>query len=164
MLARVLIAAVALASAAVHAQQAVILVRHADLADAGGLDAKAVPLSSAGQARAEQLAKMLERSGVTAVYATDFLRTRATGEPTAKLLKHEVSVVSQDNPQDFVARLRKEHGGDVVLIVGHTDTVPGIIKALGVADEVKIDKTDFGNVFIVTPKADSVPVLLRLRY
>jgi len=161
---RLLAAAAFLAAFPVPAQQSVILVRHAELADAAGVDAKAVALSSEGLARAERLAKMLERSGVSAVYATDFQRTRATAAPTATAAKHEVSVVSQDNAQDFVARLRKEHASDIVLVVGHTDTVPGIIKALGVAGDVKIDKQDFGNLFIVTPRAGAEPVLLRMRY
>ena len=161
---RLLAATALLAAMSAHAQQAVILVRHAELADATGIDARAVALSPEGQARAERLAKMLERSGVAVVYATDFQRTRATAEPVAQLAKKEVTVASQDDARDFVARLRKEHANDVVVVVGHTDTVPGIVKALGVADDVKIDKQDFGNLFIVTPRAGADPVLLRMRY
>jgi broad specificity phosphatase PhoE len=164
MLSRLAITAAALLACAVHAQQSVILVRHAELGDAAGIDAKAVPLSSEGQARAERLAKMLERSGVKAAYATDFQRTRATAEPAAKLLKHEVLVVSQDDPREFVERLRKEHANDVVLVVGHSDTVPGIIKALGVREDARFDKQDFGNLFIVTPRPGSDATLVRLRY
>jgi broad specificity phosphatase PhoE len=161
---KLLVALFAFAAFSAEAQQAVILVRHAELADAAGVGAKAVPLSTEGQARAEQLAKMLERSGASAFYATDYLRTRATAEPSVRLLKREVSVVSQDNPEEFVARLRKEHPDQVVLVVGHTDTVPGIIKALGVSGDVRIDKQDFGNLFIVTPASGAPATLLRLRY
>ena len=164
MLSRLVIAAAAFTACTLHAQQSVILVRHAELGDASGIDAKAVPLSTEGQSRAQRLSKMLERSGVSAAYATDYLRTRATAEPSAMLSRHDVSVVSQDDAKDFVARLRREHAGQVVLVVGHTDTVPGIIKALGVSEDVKIDKQDFGNLFIVTPNAGSPPTLLRLRY
>lgn len=160
---RLLIALATLTASIAWAQQSVILVRHAELANAAGMDAKAVPLSPAGQARAEHLAKMVERSGVAAVYATDFMRTRATAEPSAMLLKREVTVASQDDAREFVTRLRKEHADQVVLVVGHSDTVPSLIKALGVADDVKIDKADFGNLFIVTPKGDSAS-LMRLRY
>jgi broad specificity phosphatase PhoE len=164
MLQRLAIGATAFAACAAFAQQSVILVRHAELADAAGLDAKAVPLSAEGQARAERLARMLERSGVGVVYATDFLRTRSTAEPSAHLLKQDVTVQSQNDPGEFVARLRKEHPDKVVLVVGHSDTVPGIAKALGVTDDVAIGKQDFGNVFVVTPKAGSAPGFLRLRY
>jgi len=163
MLSKVLIALGALVACAVQAQQNVILVRHAELGDASGVAAKAVPLSTEGQVRADRLAKMLERSHVDAVYATDFERTRATAEPAAKALKHEVMIASQDDPREFVERLRKEHANDVVLVVGHSDTVPGIIKALGVHEDVRFDKGDFGNLFIVTPRA-SEATLVRLRY
>jgi broad specificity phosphatase PhoE len=164
MLPRLLVVTLAFAASAAFAQKSVILVRHAELADANGVEAKAVPLSPAGQARAEQLSKMLERSGVSAVYATDFLRTRATAEPSARLLGREVTVTSQGDAREFVERLRKEHANDVVLVVGHSDTVPGLVKALGVSDDVKIERADFGNVFIVTPQAGAAPAFLRLRY
>jgi broad specificity phosphatase PhoE len=164
MLPRLLVVAATFAASVACAQQSVILVRHAELADANGMDAKAVPLSAAGQARASQLAKMVEKSGVAAVYATDFMRTQATAEPSAGLLKHQVIVASQNDAQEFVARLRKEHADQVVLVVGHSDTVPSLIKAFGVPEEVKIDKADFGNVFVVTPKSGSTASLLKLRY
>jgi len=34
--------------------------------------------------------------------------------------------------------------------VGHTDTLPGLIKALGVAADIKIEPQDYGNLFVVT--------------
>jgi hypothetical protein len=52
----------------------------------------------------------------------------------------------------------------VVLIVGHTDTLPGLIKALGYPGEIKIAPEDYGNVFIVTPRGEGAPGFLRLRY
>jgi broad specificity phosphatase PhoE len=163
MLSRLAISAAVLLACGVQAQQSIILVRHAELGDASGVAAKAVPLSSEGQARAERLAQMLERSHVTAVYATDFERTRATAAPAAKLLKHDVMVLSQDDPREFVERIRKDHANDVVLVVGHSDTVPGIIKALGVREDARFDKQDFGNLFIVTP-GGAEATLVRLRY
>lgn len=156
-------ATAAFAAVAAHAQQSVILVRHAELEDAAGTAPKQIALSSAGQARAERLASLLERSGVAAVYATDFARTQRTGEPTAKRSGHEVNVVSQNDASDFVARLRREHANDVVLVVGHTDTLPAIMNALG-HPGVKIDKEDFGNVFVVTPRAEGAPGFVVLRY
>lgn len=163
---RTLIACAGLAAGAAHAQQAVILVRHAEL-DTGvakDMDARRVPLSETGNARAQRLAGLLERAGVAAVYATDFARTQQTAEPMAKLAGVQVTVTRQDDPADFVARLRHEHPHDVVLVVGHTDTLPGLIDALGRAEKVSIDRSDFGNVFVLTPKDAAPPALLRLRY
>lgn len=159
-----ILAIAAFAAATSHAQQSVILVRHAELENAIGVDAKQISLSGMGQARAERLAQLLAQSGVAAIYATDFARTRETAEPVAKRVSREVTILSKGDANEFVARLRREHAGQVVVVVGHTDTLPGIIKALGHAEDIKIDSADFGNVFVVTPKGDGPPGFLRLRY
>ncbi len=50
----------------------------------------------------------------------------------------------------LVARLRAEHAGGVVLLVGHSNTVPAIIKALGGPD-VTIGDMEYDNLFIFVP-------------
>ena len=146
------------------AQEAVILVRHAELAAAPGVEPRQVPLSEDGQQRAQRLAALLANAGVSAVYATDFERTQATGMPIARLAGRDVTIVSKGDAADFVARLRREHAGQVVVVVGHTDTLPGIIKAYGFEQDVRIDSQDYGNVFVLAPRAGGPPALLRLRY
>jgi len=49
-------------------------------------------------------------------------------------------------------------------LVGHTDTLPGLIKALGHPSEIEIEAQDYGNIFIVTPRADGAAGFLRLHY
>ena len=149
---------------AASAQQAVILVRHAELPGAAMANPKNVPLSKDGKARAERLASLLKDSGVAAIYVTDFLRTNQTAQPLSKELDKQLTVVPKGDPQDLVAQLRKNYAGQTVLLVGHTDTLPGIMKTLGVASEIKIEAQDYGNIFIVTPKAEGAAGLLRLRY
>ena len=93
-----LLTAVALAVPAVAtAQRLVYVVRHAERAD-GGMPAAGVtkpdpPLSEAGKARADKLASMLEVSGVTAIYATEFVRTQQTAAPVAAALKLKTIVI-----------------------------------------------------------------------
>jgi len=153
-----------LAPAAALAQQEVILVRHAEL-QAGAMAApKNVPLSPAGKERAQRLAALLKDSGVAAIYVTDFTRTNETARPLSQELDRPLTVVSKGDQQDLADRLRKNHGGQVVLVVGHTDTLPGLIKSLGYADSVKIESQDYGNVFVITPRAGAAPAFLRLRY
>jgi phosphohistidine phosphatase SixA len=62
----------------------VIIVRHAEKATD---DARDPSLSPAGQHRAQALASALGDAGVTALYATQYKRTRATAEPLAQRLK-----------------------------------------------------------------------------
>ena len=151
-------------SSVAYSQQAVFLVRHTELVGQPMAQPKDMPLSEAGQARAERLASLLKDAGINAIYTTEFLRTRKTAEPLAQALKIEIKVVQKGGPEPVVERLRKEHRQDIVLIVGHSDTLPGPLKALGHAPEIKIAPQDFSNLFVLMPKSDGPPTLLRLRY
>lgn len=160
------IAATALAAfaSAAEAQQTVILVRHAELPSAAMAAPKDVPLSEAGSARAKRLASMLKDSGIDAIYVTDFARTRRTAEPLARELNKQPTALPKGDPRELVERLHKNNNGQTVLLVGHTDTLPGLLKALGYPADVKIEPDDYGNIFVVMPKAEGAPTFLRLRY
>jgi len=151
-------------SALAHAQQAVILVRHAELQGAAMAEPKQLALSEAGEARAKRLATMLKDSGVGAIYVTDFVRTQKTAEPLAREINKEPTVLPKGDPGELVERLRKNHGGQTVVLVGHTGTLPGLLKAFGHPVEIKIEPDDFSNMFVVIPKSDGPPTVLRLRY
>lgn len=154
----------AMLSAIAYAQQVVILVRHAELQGAAMAEPKRLPLSEVGQARAQRLALMLKDSDIGAIYVTDFVRTNKTGEPLARELNKELTVLPKGDPQQLVERLRQNHGKQTVLLVGHTDTIPGLLKALGLPGDIKIEPQDYGNIFVVIPKGEGVPTLLRMRY
>ena len=55
-----------------------------------------------------------------------------TAEPLAKVLGVEPTVIAQKDVRALVDRLQSIPGS--VLVVGHSNTVPEIVKALGVAD------------------------------
>jgi len=143
----------------------VILVRHAELQGAAMADPKSLPLSPDGKVRAQRLAGMLKDSGIAAIYVTDFARTnqnRAAAIEGARPAAH--GRPRRAIRRNLVERLRKNHAGQVVLLVGHTDTLPGLIKALGVPSDIKIEPQDYGNLFVVTPRGEGAPGFLRLRY
>ena len=148
----------------VSAQQAVILVRHAELQGAAMAEPKHLPLSEAGEVRAKRLASILKDSGVGAIYVTDFVRTNKTAEPLSRDLNKELTVLPKGDPREFVERLRKNHAEQTVLLVGHTDTLPGLMKTLGHPVDIKIEPQDYNNIFVVIPKSDGAPTFLRLRY
>jgi broad specificity phosphatase PhoE len=144
------------------AQSAVFVVRYAERADAGtkpppGADPD---LSAAGRARAESLAAMLKNAGIAQIFITEFKRTRQTAEPLAKLLGVEPMVITQKEGSALADHLNSASKN--VLVVGHSNTVPEVIKALGVAEPVSVGEDEFDNLFIVV--RDSTPSLLRLRY
>ena len=153
-----------MSAAPAFAQQEVILVRHAELPGTAMADPKSMPLSAEGKARAQRLAWMLKDSAIGSIYVTDFARTNQTAQPLANEIGHKPTVVSKGDPLALVERMRKENAGQVVLLVGHTDTLPGLIKALGVPLDIKIDAQDYGNIFVVTPKSQGASGFLRLHY
>ena len=66
--------------------------------------------------------------------------------------------------ESFVELLRTEHRESIVLFVGHSNTVPALIKALGHTAEIKIPETEYDNLFLVFPKSEGPPTVLRLRF
>ena len=150
------------------AQRAVFVVRHAE--KASDANDPGVLLSKAGRARAVKLAALLGQAGVTAIYSTDTVRTLATAEPLARALKLPIEKYAakdadgKPNPTPLVGRLKAEHAGDVVLVVGHADTIPPLLKALGCAEEVQIPAGRHEDLFLVVPSGSATPTLLRLTY
>jgi len=149
-----------------RAQKAIFVVRHAEK-----ISETDERLSDAGRARAGRLAQMLKDSGVTAIYATDTERTRGTVEPLAAALGLKVAIydtgatmAGKVDARPFAAKLRKENADGVVLIAGHSNTIPDLLKALGCPDALSIASGEYDNLFVVVPKADGTATLVRLRY
>ena len=51
-----------------------------------------------------------------------------------------------------------------MLVVGHSNTVPPILSALGCGEPVTIEGDEYDNLFIVVPKESGKAALVRLRY
>jgi broad specificity phosphatase PhoE len=111
----------------------VLLVRHAEK---GAEPASDPPLTATGIARAHALAAALRDAGVTSIITTQLRRTRETAQPLAMArgLTPEVVPITPGafgaHVEAAVAAIRR-HAGGVVLIVGHSNSVPAIIAALG---------------------------------
>ena len=147
---------------AVLAQSTVFVVRHAERADAGMTAAAGADpdLSDVGRARAESLAAMLKDARITHIFVTEFKRTRQTAEPLATRLELEPTVVTSKSTPGVAERVKSAKGN--VLVVGHSNTVPEILEALGVEEAVVLTDTEFDNLFVVTRGAR--PSFVRLRY
>ena len=159
-LSAVVLAAMLLQAPPAFAQKAIVVVRHAEKADQ-----TADPvLSAEGTARAVALAKALRSLDVKAVYVTQYQRTALTAAPLLAASGLKAIEVHSDATPELVARMKKEHAADVVLTVGHSNSVPRILKLLGVTETVELADTDYDNLFIVVPTGSGAPVLLRLKY
>ncbi len=145
---------------ALPAQSTIFLVRHAEKADAGGGDPNDPDLSEAGQARAAALATVLKDAKIKSVYATEFKRTQATAKPAAQAAGVEVTVIPGNETAALVSKLKKTRSN--VLVVGHSNTIPDIIKALGLPKPAAIGDGDYDNLFVVV--RSTPPKLIRLHY
>lgn len=159
-----------LTSAAALARQApttVLLVRHAEKVMADDTDPA---LSPAGERRARALVRVAAEAGVSAIYSTPYRRTQATVRPLAEQLGLPVRIleIGPGGAEAYAAeqaqRIREEHGGQVVLVVSHSNTVPLIIEALGGPAGPALDESDYDNLFIVRVPATGPVRLIRARY
>jgi len=145
------------------AQQTVIFVRHAERADGGAAmapgAAPADPLLSAiGEARAAKLATMLADAGIKAIYATEFRRTQDTGKPLAARLGLTVQAIAGKDTAGLVAKVKSQNAKDVVLVIGHSNTVPDLITALG-GPVVTMRDDEYDAMYILTPATGTITLI-----
>jgi len=140
-----------------NAAPVIFLVRHAEKASTGGNDPD---LSLAGQKRADALARILRDSQITAVFVTEFKRTQETAAPTAKAAHLSPTVVPTNNLPGLALKLRALNGN--ALVVGHGNTIPDLIKALGITTPVSIPDDDYSEIFVVS--LGDAPQLTQLHY
>jgi broad specificity phosphatase PhoE len=129
--------------------QIVVLVRHAEKGSAPPGD---VALSDAGRARAEELALALAEAEVDTIVTTQFRRTRDTAGPLAKARGLLPVIVPAGD--DTAAHARAvanavRAGGKTVLVVGHSNTVPAIIGALGGPRMGDLCDGEYANLFML---------------
>ena len=154
-----------LMSATVAAQQTVIFVRHAERADGGAgapnamTGAPADPsLSEAGAARAAKLATMLADAGVKGIYTSEFKRTQETAKPLASKLGLAIEVVPSRDAAGLAAKIKAAHARDTVLIIGHSNTIPDLVRAFG-GPGFKIADDEYSGIYILTPSTGTLTLI-----
>lgn len=120
-----------LPASAVFAQQTtVFVVRHAEK-DLSNPSEKNPALNALGLKRASDLLKTLKKENITAIYSTNYLRTRQTAKPLAEKKGITVQDYAAADFSGLAARIKSEYAGKSVLVVGHSNTVLKIVEALG---------------------------------
>ncbi len=151
-----------------QATTTIIFVRHAEKA---ALPADNPGLSEAGQRRAVELARQLVDAdvvpgvGIDAVYSTSFRRTVETAKPAADALDLPVLIYDATDTEGIIEAIVKEYKGKIVLVVGHSNTVPEMIGNMGASKNVPpIAENEFDNIYLVTIPWFGKTKTIRLRY
>ena len=142
----------------------VILVRHAEAQSAPSGDPD---LSKAGEARVrglgEYLARVLAGDKVDYLYAADARRAQQTAAPIANEFKLPVNLLASSDWAGFASRIKREHRGKVVVVVGYASTIPVVLGELS-ASSVAIAEDDYDSIFLVVLPSPGPTRTFRLQY
>ena len=108
----------------------VFIVRHAekDLSQPANTNP---PLSGDGLQRSYDLLERLKKERISAVFSTNTQRTLLTGTPLAGEITKDIILYDPSKNDELVSLIRKSYRGKKILIVGHSNTILTIVKALG---------------------------------
>jgi phosphohistidine phosphatase SixA len=162
----IFLAIVALQNSAAAQQEPAVtkifIVRHAEK-EAG----KDPLLTAAGNARAGDLKRTLQNEGIQKIYVSQYRRTQNTGDSLRLQLKIDTVHYAADTLCDNLINAIMEHSdfGKTILIIGHSNTIPQIIRKLGVTDYPygDIPDNEFDNLFMITYKKEKAK-LKKMKY
>ena len=135
--------------------QTVILVRHAEKADTSSDPV----LSEAGQRRAVDLAVALSDSDLTHVFTSPLQRTVLTARPAAEAHAINPEAISFEGGTEahilrIAERIRALPDDAVVLVVGHSNTVPLIAAALGETGPSDMADCEYDRLTVISVEDD----------
>lgn len=139
-----------------------IVMRHAEK-ESTGTDPN---LDSDGLIRAEELKRILGNISVNAIYSTPFNRTKQTVQPLATAKGIAITEYPVDKPYaQLVSEIASANRGRVVVVAGHSNTVPEILKELSDNSfSISISESQYDNLFIVSLPDKLRPTVTHLKY
>jgi broad specificity phosphatase PhoE len=146
-----LAALAALVAVPALAQPTAYVMRHLEKAE--GNDPALSPLGTRNAAR---LPALLGTAPRTVIYVSTTRRARETATPLAIALGLTPKTYDPRDTPALIARVRAETG--IVLIVGHSNTVPEIVAALGGTRPADIPETQFGDIWRVDPDGKTTQI------
>ena len=136
-----------------------ILVRHAERT--GNVDL----LNADGLARAQTLSRILDETNISVIYTSTANRTKQTANPLATQLGIITSTYATSDLPALANEIKSMHKGKVILVVGHSNTVPQTINLLGYSTVLPdISHDEYDNIYIVSLSKNSVTRLLKMEY
>lgn len=149
-----------------QATTTIIFVRHAEQTSHDEADPS---LSEAGKRRVAELTRQLVDAdvvaGIDAIYATSYKRSTETAEPLAQRLDLPISIYDAGDTETVLEEILKSHKGKIILVVGHSNTVPELIANLGASKKVPpIARDEFDNIYVISIPWFGKTKTIRLRF
>lgn len=126
----------------------IYLVRHGEKEVVG----KDPALTAQGQARAQNIATILQKAGIGSIFSSTTIRTRQTAAPLAQRSGLPVQGYDPLAPKALVDKVNALNGA--VLIVGHSNTVPDLVRLFGGAPGADIADNEFDRLYQLIRGAD----------
>ncbi len=124
-------------------------------------------LTQRGNKRAGDLLQTLKNKHLQHIYVTQYKRTQMTGDSLRIQMSIDtVHYVADTTGEDVYNKIIvNKEAGKTILIIGHSNTVPKIIKKLGVADydTRTIPDAEYDNLYLITYKKKK-PVVKQMKY
>ncbi len=135
-----------------QATTTIIFFRHAEQTSHDEVDP---PLSEAGQRRVAELTRQLVDAdvvaGIDAIYSTPYIRSMETARPLADQLDLPINSYAADDTEEVLDTILKNHKGKIILVIGHSNTLPVLIANLGASKKVPaIAQSEFDNIYIIS--------------
>ncbi len=149
-----------------QATTTIIFVRHAEKV---AVPADDPPLSQAGRRRVAELTRQLVDAdvvaGIDAIYSTPFNRTQETVRPLADALNLPINTYDASDTEEILATILKQHKGKIILVAGHSNTLPVLIANLGASKKVPpIEEDEYDNIYVISIPWFGKTKTIRLRY
>ena len=148
---------------ALAAPTTVYLVRHAEKDAIPQHDPQ---LSRKGMGRAFDLQRVLRSVTLSGVFHTEARRTQQTVTPVAKGHDLRAELVGAPEPDKLIEKIKTEHTGKAVVVAGHSNTIPDLLKRLGVPEDQipTIGEHEYDHMFVVTLTEDGKTYMMHMHY
>jgi broad specificity phosphatase PhoE len=149
-----------------QATTTIIFVRHAEKAAEPADDPG---LSEAGKRRVAELTRQLVDAdvvaGIDAIYSTPYRRTQETAQPLGDALDLPINTYDGADTEAVLETILKNHKGKIILVVGHSNTVPVLIANLGASKKVPpIHEDEYDNIYVISIPWFGKTKTIRLRF
>lgn len=122
-------------------------------------------LTEEGKTRANRLAKMLQDIPLSAIYSSDYKRTKETAEPSANQQNLEITLYNPSDLESTAQNLIANNEGKNVLVVGHSNTTPALINIMSPSQKAApIEESEYDNLYILNINTFGTTNLIQLRY